>query len=155
MTPIAFIKGDATLPQAEGPKIIAHVCNDLGVWGKGFVMAISARWQEPEQAYRQWCRDGTDFTLGSVQLIQVESSIWVANMVAQHGIRRAGGVPPIRYQAVEACLAKVGEHAGNLVASVHMPRIGCGLAGGTWEQIEPLILKTLCKAGVSVTVYDF
>jgi hypothetical protein len=21
-----------------------------------------------------------------------------------------------------------------------MPRIGCGLAGGTWEQIEPLIV---------------
>ena len=25
-----------------------------------------------------------------------------------------------------------------LSASVHMPRIGCGLAGGKWEEIEPI-----------------
>jgi O-acetyl-ADP-ribose deacetylase (regulator of RNase III) len=39
-------------------------------------------------------------------------------------------------------------------ASVAMPRIGCGLAGGTWEEIEPIIRDTLCAQGVSVTVYD-
>jgi hypothetical protein len=26
---------------------------------------------------------------------------------------------------------------------VAMPRIGCGLAGGTWEEIEPIIRDTL------------
>jgi hypothetical protein len=30
------LKGDATSPQAKGPKVIAHVCNDIGAWGKGF-----------------------------------------------------------------------------------------------------------------------
>lgn len=32
---ITYIKGDATCPQAKGVKIICHVCNDLGGWGKG------------------------------------------------------------------------------------------------------------------------
>jgi hypothetical protein len=36
-----------------------------------------------------------------------------------------------------------------------MPRIGCGLAGGKWERIESIIVKTLCEADVPVTVYDF
>ena len=36
-----------------------------------------------------------------------------------------------------------------------MPRIGCGLAGGKWEEIEPIIERTLATAGVEVTVYDF
>ncbi len=73
MTDIRFLKGDATCPQAKGVKIIAHVCNDQGKWGKGFVMALSARWPGPEQAYRQWYRDRArnDFGLGSVQLVQV------------------------------------------------------------------------------------
>jgi len=53
MTVLRFIKGDATSPQAKGVKIIAHICNDLGKWGKGFVMAVSARWPEPEAAYRE------------------------------------------------------------------------------------------------------
>ena len=39
--------------------------------------------------------------------------------------------------------------------SVHMPRIGCGLAGGEWSQIEPIIEEHLSKEGVAVTVYDF
>jgi hypothetical protein len=35
-----------------------------------------------------------------------------------------------------------------------MPRIGCGLAGGTWSRIEPLITERLVKHGIAVTVYD-
>ena len=41
-----------------------------------------------------------------------------------------------------------------LGASVHMPRIGCGLAGGKWERIEPLIERTLLARAVPTTVYD-
>ncbi|MQY33582.1 hypothetical protein SRB17_15430 [Streptomyces sp. RB17] len=41
-----------------------------------------------------------------------------------------------------------------LGASVHMPRIGCGLAGGTWSRKEPFITERLVKRGIEVTVYD-
>lgn len=157
MIALSYIKGDATSPQAKGMKIIAHICNDLGKWGKGFVMAVSARWPEPEAAYREWHRDRSrnDFGLGAVQFIQVERYIWVANMIAQHGVRGGSRTPPIRYEAVEECLSKVSVKAVELGASVHMPRIGCGLAGGKWERIEPIIVKTLCETDVPVTVYDF
>jgi hypothetical protein len=36
-----------------------------------------------------------------------------------------------------------------------MPRIGCGLAGGEWSKIQPLIEKQLVSHSVRVTVYDF
>lgn len=42
---INYLKGDATNPASAGNKIIVHVCNDIGGWGKGFVMAISKRWK--------------------------------------------------------------------------------------------------------------
>jgi hypothetical protein len=48
--------GDATAPQGTGPKVIAHVCDDMGGWGKGFVVALSKRWPEPEAAYQRWHR---------------------------------------------------------------------------------------------------
>jgi hypothetical protein len=35
-----------------------------------------------------------------------------------------------------------------------MPRIGCGLSGGDWEIVEPIIFRTLCTAGVPTFVYD-
>jgi hypothetical protein len=37
---IRNLTGDATRPIGRGNKIIAHVCNDQGRRGKGFVMAI-------------------------------------------------------------------------------------------------------------------
>jgi O-acetyl-ADP-ribose deacetylase (regulator of RNase III) len=155
MMSIHYLKGDATCPQARGAKVIAHVCNDRGRWGKGFVLALSARWPEPEATYRQWHRNrqSNGFGLGAVQFVQVRPDVWVANMVGQHGLR-GGRTPPIRYEAVAACLARVAAGALELDASVHMPRIGCGMAGGTWERIEPLIVQALCDKGVAVTVYD-
>jgi O-acetyl-ADP-ribose deacetylase (regulator of RNase III) len=157
MQALRFVTGDATSPQAAGPKIIAHICNDLGGWGKGFVVAISRRWPEPERAYREWHRHRAtnDFGLGAVQVVQVRPDTWVANMVGQHGMRTGSQGPPIRYEAVQRCLTAVGDSALALGASVHMPRIGTGLAGGRWERIEPIIVATLCGRDISVTVYDF
>jgi len=80
---IEYIKGDATAPQAKGVKIIAHICNNIGGWGKGFVLAVSKRWKAPEQSYRKWHREraNNDFELGNIQVIQVEQYIHVANML--------------------------------------------------------------------------
>jgi O-acetyl-ADP-ribose deacetylase (regulator of RNase III) len=157
MKPLQIIKGDATSPQATGPKIIAHICNDLGGWGKGFVLAVSRRWPEPERDYRDWHRHraDNDFALGAIRLVQARPNIWVANMIGQHGIKRGSSGPPIRYDAVDRCLATLGDEAIRLDASVHMPRIGCGLAGGRWDRIEALVFAQLCERDVHVTVYDF
>ena len=35
-----------------------------------------------------------------------------------------------------------------------MPRIGCGLAGGTWEKIALIIEETLLTKHIQVTVCD-
>lgn len=154
---MTYLKGDATCPQVKGVKIIAHICNDLGGWGKGFVLALSKRWSEPETEYRKWHKDkfyyNNAFCLGNIQLIAVDKYIFIANMVAQHGMKTGSKGSPIRYDALETCLSKLRRFAIDLQASVHMPRIGCGLAGGKWEKIEPIIQKTL--SDVDVFIYDY
>lgn len=97
-TSITYTVGDATLPPRDQPAIIAHVCNDSGGWGRGFVLALSKRWAQPEADYRAWAK-APDFGLGRTRLVQVEDDLWVANMVAQRGTRSKHGVPPIRYDA--------------------------------------------------------
>ncbi|CAL9584649.1 macro domain-containing protein [Streptomyces sp. enrichment culture] len=155
-TGIRYTKGDATAPQGKGVKIIAHVCNDLGGWGKGFVVALSRRWPEPEAAYRRWHREraGNDFRLGAVQYVRVGPYLWVANMVGQRGTRTGSKGVPVRYEAIGTALHALADKAGELGASVHMPRIGCGLAGGRWSRVEPLIAGSLVARGIPVTVYD-
>lgn len=151
---IRYRVGDATAPSAAGNKLIAHICNDQGAWGKGFVLALSRRWQQPAEAFRAWCTEKSGFELGAVQFVQVEPDLWVANMIAQHRLRAQNGIPPIRYEALKGCLEKVTIKAKELGATVHMPRIGCGLAGGEWSRIEPIIVDALCGQGINVTVYD-
>ncbi|MEV6840327.1 macro domain-containing protein [Streptomyces sp. NPDC051133] len=156
MLEITYVRGDATVPSVKGGKVIAHVCNDIGGWGKGFVLALSRRWPQPEAAYRAWHRDRArnDFALGAVQLVEVGRSLWVANMIGQHGIRTGSKGVPVRYEAIDTALARLAGEVIERGASVHMPRIGCGLAGGTWSRVEPLVTERLVGRGIAVTVYD-
>lgn len=73
-------------------------------------------------------------------------------MIAQKGVRTRDGVPPIRYDALKRCLEILAVEARKLQATVHLPRIGCGLAGGKWESVEPLIREAMPDTGVFV--YD-
>ncbi|MDQ0407599.1 macro domain-containing protein [Streptomyces sp. NBC_01723] len=156
MSEIRYVRGDATVPSVKGVKVIAHVCNDLGGWGKGFVLALSRRWPEPEAAYRAWHRDraSNDFALGAAQFVQVERYLWVANLIGQRGTRTGSKGVPVRYDAIDTALGRLADKAAELDASVHMPRIGCGLAGGKWSRVEPLVTGRLAGRGIPVTVYD-
>jgi O-acetyl-ADP-ribose deacetylase (regulator of RNase III) len=154
---INYVTGDATRPRGEGCKVIVHCCNDIGAWGAGFVVAISARWPEPERAFLQWHREVGDLPLGEIQPVQVADDIVVVNLIGQKGIGTRDGVIPVRYEAIEAGLVRVVEFCAERVAispSVHMPRMGCGLAGGEWHEIEAIVHRTLVASGLSVTVYD-
>lgn len=156
MNTIKYITGDATSPSSDQNKIIVHICNDIGGWGKGFVLALSKKWSQPEKEYRDWFKSQDNFSLGKVQFVPVENDIWIANMIGQHKIKKAkNGNAPIRYDAVKCCLFKVSQKAKELMAEVHMPRIGCGLAGGDWREIEEIINETLISQNINVVVYDF
>lgn len=150
---VTYLIGDATAPDGRVPGVIAHVCNDSGGWGKGFVLALSRRWPEPEAAYRRWARSGQEFGLGMVQLVKVDDHLHVANMVAQHGYVSPANPVAVRYDALAQCLSKLAGRIGEGTI-IHMPRIGCGLAGGNWDQIEPLLQEHLAMAGFDVRVYD-
>lgn len=152
---IRYVIGDATQPEAV-PAVVVHVCNDVGKWGAGFTRALSRRSPVPEWSYRRWyaSREQSDFGLGATQLVEVDRGrLWVVNMVAQHGVGPSDE-PRVRYDALENTLSQAAADARRLNASVHMPRIGCGLAGGSWDQVGPIVETTFRRSGVDVFVYD-
>lgn len=159
MKSIEYVRGDVTAPQETGKnQVIVHICNDIGGWGLGFVLALSKRWEAPELAYRQWFEAGGKkkyLPLGAVQLVQVEEEIWVANVIGQHKIEAEKGIAPIRYEALREGLRRLARKAMVLRASVHMPRIGCGLAGGNWEKVGPIVEEQLTRKNIEVKVYDY
>ena len=150
---IDYVTGDATMPIGTKPIILAHICNDVGGWGAGFVLAVSKRWGAPESEFYKWHESGKDFELGNVQFVEVEDGLLVANMIGQHDIYPKNGVPPIRYDSLQTCLSMVCRKAKEIGGSIHMPKIGAGLAGGDWNVIARIIEQELCSKGISVTVY--
>ena len=137
---VKYVIGDATQPLDTdcSKHVIAHCCNNVGAWGRGFVLAVSKLSPLPKERYKAWYEGKIDakFALGMVQIVNVpNSNLCVANMIGQNNIRSkndfAGNtVPPIRYDALETCLRKTAAWAIRHNADIHAPRIGCGLAGG-------------------------
>jgi len=149
MNKINYVKGDATSPQGEGLKIIPHICNNVGGWGAGFVLALSRKWSEPEKIYRA----KKLYNLGDVDFVYVEEGIFVANMIAQNDVisnLRTGQKAPIRYYALTEALYKVNEFAEENNGSIHAPMFGSGLAGGDWNKIEDILRRITT---VPVTIY--
>ena len=152
---IRYVEGDATCPVGGGQKILVHVCNDVGKWGNGFVLAVTRRWKEPERIYRTAFQSAHPPVLGDVQFVRVSDAMTVANVIGQRGVAtRTATTPPVRYDAIRRGLLQVAARAKSDSATVHMPRIGCGLAGGDWLEVERIIDETLGDQHVDVTVYD-
>lgn len=145
---IQYVTGDVTTPIGRGKKIIAHVTNNQGGWGRGLVLQISRKWSEPERRYRT---NPIERRLGVNQYIQVEDDVWVANMCAQHGYTSRDR-PALDYEALDMCLSGLAAYSRIHKLSVHCPHIGCGLGGGDWPTVENLIKTNL--DGLSVMIYD-
>ncbi len=158
---ITYLNGDATAPViTTGNVFIPHVVNTNGGWGKGFVLALSQRWAKPEADYRQWHKTGigvttyANFELGQFDLSEtVANGPEVIHLLAQEGYKSAANPVALRYDALEKALSRLGTYCiGKEKASFHMPRIGTGLAGGNWAEIEKIIQRTIEPYG-SVYIY--
>ena len=151
---ITYLKGDATNPHttnASGEKntnIIVHICNNIGAWGAGFVLAISNKWKKPEISYKNL----GNYHMGEIEMVKVEHNTYVINMIAQDGIGYTDKCR-VSYTDLKTCLNKVSHNIKALPnVSIHMPRIGCGLGGGKWDTVEHIIKDEL--SDVPVYVYD-
>lgn len=152
---IQYLQGSAIEPRGMDHRIIAHLVNDATPnWGgNGLASALRRKWPVVQDEFRQWAQEAGQFTLGGAHCTQAERGISVFTMIAQHGYG-ASTRPRVRYEALASCLMRLGEEAISLGASVHIPRVGCGQAGGDWEVVEELLKIALLSRGVRVTVYD-
>lgn len=140
MTPtILYTVHDATQPLNFGPlpKAIAHVCNNLGQWGSGFVLAINKAYGlGPREFYKKYIQDCTEngnFPLGDVYTYHTSSGIHILNMIAQDNRREEP--PYIDYNALYDCMRNIE------IPLIQMPTIGIGIGGGEWKEVSKTIRR--------------
>ncbi|MCC6953592.1 MAG: hypothetical protein IT290_05700, partial [Deltaproteobacteria bacterium] len=150
---IQFLQGDVLRPRGSGRKLITHVVSDATPnWGgRGVSIAVKRKWAKAQEEFRNWFSQRR--RLGEVHFCEVDDGVEIATMVSQRGYGPSES-PRIRYAALETALQSVSARAQKTSASVHMPRIGCGQAGGSWIIVEELIHSSLIAANLCVTVYD-
>jgi O-acetyl-ADP-ribose deacetylase (regulator of RNase III) len=118
-------------------RLIAHGCNDAGAFGSGVAAQISRRFPEARRQYLEKF-DLEGWKLGEIQVVPCGAK-WIANMATQHGYGR-DGLKYVDYDAVGSCLEKVARacvKAG--FKGFALPKVGCGLGGGLWSEIEPIV----------------
>jgi O-acetyl-ADP-ribose deacetylase (regulator of RNase III) len=148
------VHGDVLQRESDGKRIVCQLVNDQArVWGGGVARASGARWPEAQKAFSAWIEHlPRPERLGQIHVWE-NGEVCLVSLVAQHGLKSDKG-PPIRYFALEACLEKVADLAEANDLPVHMPRVGTGAAGGSWQVIEDILLATLVARNVQLTVVD-
>jgi hypothetical protein len=134
------------------PRIIGHVVNDAGRWGKGFTAPLSTRYPVAQSTYLRWAGSGR-LELGKSIIVPVCAGIHVAHLCAQSGLFNARTNPvPFRLEALAECLPNLRNFAVALDAPIWLPKIGAGLGRGDFPKIMELIEHHL--AGLPVVIFE-
>lgn len=109
--------------------IIVHGCNAQGKMGSGFAKLIRDKYPDSYEFYK-WHYDNGLLKLGSlINFPYVESGIWICHAITQEYYGNDGR----RYVDYDAATEALNVTAGLSRGSskpIHLPLIGCGLAGG-------------------------
>lgn len=135
---------------------IAHGCNIQGDYAAGMAGQVATRNPLAKSAY-ELAVLRKDFYLGAVQFIPnaPNAGYGIINMATQRYPGRSGseGLHAIELafaNLVEACQVRG-------IWKIAMPRIGCGIAGQRWPDVENAIHNGVLSrviAGPELVVYD-
>lgn len=178
---ITYIKGDASRPYELFPGhpvyVIAHVTNTLPIYGAGFAKAIRELYPIAAETHLKSSRnrrlgfnvececllhynlfeDYEDRTIMYPKIGTGTAYVHVVNMTAQQGTRSKNNPIPLQYNALEKCLYELKDYMDDNFGEkipVHMPKIGSGLAGGSWPLIETMINAVLPNNNIYVYEYN-
>ena len=160
MKNLVFLHGSVADPKSIGPQIIAHICNDLGIWSGRNAREIARAWPSARREFELWYRNrsSNDFGLGSVQFVNVNKThvnriVRVANMVGQRGTRHKSGCRPIRFDVLARCLSQVAQRAKRMHASIHLPQLGLNGSAQIWPMILDIIKDSIGRFRVPIYIY--
>lgn len=124
---------------------IGHGVNCQGVMGSGVAKTLYKKWPRVKEQYLEFCKIYTshgyskEALLGEIQAVALyptfgrNSYIW--NMFTQYNYG-TGNQKYLLDSALIDCFAALVQKD---IKEIAIPKIGCGLAGGNWEEVKELI----------------
>ena len=149
---VQIIRGDLLEADAD---IICHQVNCQGVMGAGVAKQIADKLPNVKKEYVKFCNSKKlkQNLLGEVQLVaanggfQQEGDPLILNIFGQFYYGHDGVYTD--YSALTKAFRKMNRlYKGMTLAFPH--GFGCGLAGGDWQDVEPMLVKLLPDCNVKI-----
>lgn len=152
---IKLYNGDITKCNAD---IIANQVNCKFVMGGGVALALKKKWPIVYNNYiemgKQYKKTSNEW-LGTCQIIKIDQNRYVANLFGQDDL--GYGKCYTNYEALETALKELAlqvEYIG--LKTIAFPWfISCGLAGGDWNIVKPLIEKTFENLDIEIQYWKY
>ena len=140
---IEFRTGDLF---ALGFPALAHGVNCQGQLG-GLALHFAHRWPDMADAYVDECSGGR-LTLGGMFVWTAADGTVIYNLATQ-----LYGGPNAELGAIESSLRSAVEHAeDHEITSIGLPRIGAGIGGLEWEDVQAVITSVAAATDVRLVV---
>lgn len=157
MNKIQYVTGNVLEPIGKyDAKFIVHCVNDEYSFGSGVAGAIAKKWPHVREHYMQkpfWAQ-------GDLQYVPVSETLEVVNLCAQRSTGMFYETIPFRYESLQDGLIFLREELSSSderfeSVSLNFPRLGCGLAKGSWEKVEEIIERVFKNHPIfHLIVYD-
>lgn len=150
-------RGDVLI---SGADVIAHQVNCFGVMGAGLAKQIKQKYPHVYEEYHKLCEDNKHDIglLGLAHWVKIDDSHWIANLFGQHGYGRNDKytiIPALKVallRTVQVCEEwAVAEKRSVRLAVPH--KIGCGLAGGNWDEVREILEEIAANTDVEIEVW--
>lgn len=143
------VHGDLLALLQEGTfDVIVHGCNCMASMGGGLAAQVAATYPEVEEADREYDlhRPGR-LKAGTILPVDVEDGT-VVNAYTQ-----VMGGPAAEPVLIKQALWKVRALYGHEDVRIGIPKIGCGIGGLDWHEVEPIVEEEL--GGLDVTLVEY
>lgn len=123
---------------------IAHQVNDQGVMGSGVAKALYTKYPKVKEEYlKLYSNKFHESYLGSIQPVETEGKV-IYNIFSQVGYGHSGK-QYTHYGYLNVCLHKLNyDLKSRGLNEIAFPyKFGCGLGGGDWDIVKPMILESL------------
>lgn len=148
---IVYKKGDVL---NSGERVIVHGCNCFNTMGSGLARQIREQYPKAYIVDQKTLR-GDKSKLGTFTYAicgdKLADPIFVVNAYTQY--RYGRDKVYVDYDALEKVFTKICDLFPHEV--IALPKIGCGLAGGDWDEVSEILERIAKKFKKTFHVYDW
>lgn len=155
MNRVTVVKGNALQLATSGH--VVHGCNSMGVMGSGIALGVKQTYPLAYEGYHTTFLKNDNFLqLGSNIPVRVSPDLYIHNAITQSLYGR-DGKRYVSYDAIADSLTEVNQfimECDEVEKTLSFPKIGCGLGGGNWDIVLPIIVAVIDPC-IKLVYYEY